>query len=112
MQVTIATNVSAETVAAVKENADGLQGVNIAEDSIRVYNDAEALAPIIGYTGRPSSEELETRRSSGMIIPAPPLSVRPELNSLWRPPFRERMAPKEVTVDNLGKVLAIHEDSR
>ena len=57
--VTIATNVSEETVAEVTERKDKLQGVDIAEDSIRVYDDAEYFANLIGYTGKASAEELE-----------------------------------------------------
>ncbi len=59
MPATIATNVSEETVAMVMENKDKLQGVDIMEDSIRVYDDGVYFAPIIGYTGKASAEELE-----------------------------------------------------
>ena len=57
--MTIATNVSEETVAEVMERKDSLQGVDVAEDSIRVYDDAEYFANLIGYTGKASAEELE-----------------------------------------------------
>ena len=59
VQVTIATDVSDSTVAAIYENQDSLPGVAIAEDSIRVYNYSESMASIIGYTGSASQEELE-----------------------------------------------------
>ena len=36
----------------VMENKDKLQGVDIMEDSIRVYDDGVYFAPIIGYTGK------------------------------------------------------------
>ena len=57
--VTIAANVSEETVAEIMELKDTLQGVDVAEDSIRVYDDAEYFANLIGYTGKASAEELE-----------------------------------------------------
>lgn len=112
MQVTIATNVSAETVAAVKENADSLQGVDIAEDSIRVYNDAEALAPIIGYTGRPSSEELETLQEQRDDYTSASIIGKTGIEQFMETTLQGTDGSEEVTVDNLGKVLAIHEDSR
>lgn len=55
---TIATNVSDNTVAMVMESKDKLQGVDIMEDSIRVYDEGVYFAPIIGYTGKASAEEL------------------------------------------------------
>ena len=42
MQVTIATNVSEKSVAAIMENKTGLQGIDVVEDSIRQYIDDEA----------------------------------------------------------------------
>lgn len=54
---TLATDVSDETVAAVMENLDHLEGVDIAEDSLRRYTDSKYFASIIGYTGKISQEE-------------------------------------------------------
>ena len=56
---TIASDVSEETTAAIMENIDTLQGINIAEDSIRVYNDSKYFANIIGYTGQISQDEYD-----------------------------------------------------
>ena len=55
----IATDVSAATVAAIKENMSDLQGVSIGEESMRVYPDSEYFAPIIGYTGKISQDEYD-----------------------------------------------------
>lgn len=55
---TVAVDVSTETIATVMENSDILDGVSIAEDTVRKYNDAVYFSNIIGYTGRISPEEL------------------------------------------------------
>lgn len=60
MAVTIATNVSESTVAAVMENQNELQGIDVLEDSVRQYVDDDSMGPLLGYTGRASSEELES----------------------------------------------------
>ncbi len=52
---TIAEDVSEETVAAVSEKLDSLQGVNIEEESLRRYTDSKYFANIIGYTGQIST---------------------------------------------------------
>ena len=56
----VSSNVSEKTVAAVMENITDLQGVSIEEDSIRVYPDAKYFAPLIGWIGKASDEEIET----------------------------------------------------
>ena len=57
---TVASDVSEETKAAIMENIDTLQGVNIAEDSLRVYPDSKYFASILGYTGTISQEEYDS----------------------------------------------------
>ena len=56
---TVATDVSDETVAVVMENASSLDGVSIAEDTIRKYVDGVYFSHVIGYTGKISQSELE-----------------------------------------------------
>lgn len=53
----LAKNVSDETVAAIMENKDKLEGVDIAEDSMRRYTDSKYFASILGYTGKISQDE-------------------------------------------------------
>ena len=48
------------TIDAIKENNDELIGVNITEDTKRVYNKSKYFAHILGYTGAISSEKLDT----------------------------------------------------
>ena len=56
---TIASDVSEETVAAIMENQDTLQGVDIENDYVRVYVDSEYFSSLIGYTGQISLEEYD-----------------------------------------------------
>lgn len=61
--VTIATDVSEETVAAIAENQDGLEGISVAEDTIRKYKDGPYYSQILGYTGKISTDELTALNS-------------------------------------------------
>ena len=112
MQVTIATNVSEKSVAAIMENKTGLQGIDVVEDSIRQYIDDESMAPILGYTGKASSEELTELRkqnpdySNDAIVGKAGIEQSMEL-TLQGPDGKET-----VSVDNLGKVLKIDEDTK
>ncbi len=58
ISTTIATNVSDKTVAVIYENSDLLEGVNISEDTIRVYPNGVYTSQVVGYTGKISSDEL------------------------------------------------------
>lgn len=57
--VTVAKDVSDETVAYMNEHSDTLLGVSIQEDTIRKYNYSEYFSSIIGYTGKISTTEYE-----------------------------------------------------
>ena len=52
-------NVNMEKVALVETNALNLPGIYIDVSPVRLYLDGEMLAPIIGYTGEISKEDLE-----------------------------------------------------
>lgn len=61
--ITIATDVSEETVAMVEENKEDLLGIEIAADTIRKYTDGPYYSHIIGYTGKISTDELAALNS-------------------------------------------------
>jgi len=52
-------NVSLDKVALVETNALDLPGIYIDVSPIRLYLDGEIIAPIIGYTGEVSKEDIE-----------------------------------------------------
>jgi len=56
--ITIAHNVGDEAVAALKENQADMPGVDVEQESYRVYKNSEAFSHILGYTGRVSDEVL------------------------------------------------------
>lgn len=56
----LASDVSDKTAAAIMENLDKLQGVDIEEQSLRRYTDSKYFASIIGYTGQISTEEYDS----------------------------------------------------
>ncbi|MBQ9886017.1 MAG: penicillin-binding protein [Lachnospiraceae bacterium] len=55
----VASKVSDETIADIMEHADTIKDVNVEKETVRVYNDSEAFAHILGYTGSISAEQLE-----------------------------------------------------
>lgn len=59
VQVTVASKVSEKTVAAVLENQAEMPGIEVKQQTSRVYNDSEYFAHILGYTGLASQDDLE-----------------------------------------------------
>ncbi len=57
---TVAKDISPSTVAVLVENMSELQGVSIAEDTVRRYVDSTYFSQILGYTGSISATEIET----------------------------------------------------
>ncbi|MGI6006940.1 MAG: penicillin-binding transpeptidase domain-containing protein [Ruminococcus sp.] len=110
--VTIATDISDETVAKIMENQDELEGVEVVEDSVRVYNDSEYFAPLLGYTGQISSEELETLQEENPNYSTTSIVGKTGIEQVMETTLQGTDGSETVYVDSLGKVLEIDEESR
>ena len=108
----IATNVSEESVAYVSEHASELQGVEVASDTIRKYNDSEYFSSIIGYTGKISTEEYnklsETDNSYTLNDVVGKLGIEQYMDS----ELKGTKGYEKLYVDHLGKAVQVieHED--
>ena len=112
---TIASDVSPETVAAIMENLDDLEGISIEEDTARRYVDSVYFSPIIGYTGSVSTEELDAlnlqnKEKTGVD------ADRYELNDIvgktgieqtMELELQGNKGSEQVYVDNVGKVVEV-----
>ncbi len=64
-QITVASDVSDTTVAAVMEHGANMPGVTIKQQTHRIYHDSLYFAHMLGYTGLISAEELEDYNHDG-----------------------------------------------
>ena len=112
MAVTIATNVSEQSVAAIKENQSELQGIDIVEDSVRKYIDDVSMGPILGYTGQASADELEELRKKNPDYANDAIVGKVGIENYMETALQGKDGEETVTVDNLGKVLKIDSDTR
>ncbi len=102
---TVATGVNEETVAVVMENKDRLQGVDIAEDTIRKYIDDDSMSPILGYTGKVSTEELETLNADGSKYEMNDMVGKAGVEQVMEKKLQGTKGSEKIYVDNLGKVV-------
>ena len=108
MSVTIAMDISDESVAELSESSSDLIGIDVVVDSIRVYNDAEYFSHIIGYIGGISTDELkehneelaeENQYSSNDMI------GKTGLEQKYETTLRGTNGVEEIYVDNLGRII-------
>lgn len=112
VRVTIATDLSEESVAAVSENKDTLTGVEIIEDTKRVYTDSIYFASIIGYTGKASAEELAELKEQKDGYTSTSIIGKAGIEQVMETTLQGSDGSETVYVDNLGKALDIDEESR
>lgn len=105
ISTTVANNVSEETVAVIMENADVLDGVSIAEGTIRKYNDSVYFAQIIGYTGKIDQDELKTLQEEDPSYDLNDTVGKSGIEASMETQLQGTKGSETVYVDNLGKVI-------
>lgn len=101
----IATDVSDRTVAVIMENLDGLDGISIAEDTVRRYVDGKYFSQIIGYTGKASTEELEELKNVNPDYAANDIIGKTGIEQTMETTLQGTKGAETVYVDNLGRVI-------
>ena len=105
--VTIARNIGQETLAQIQENEDTFPGVGISEEYTRVYANAESLAPLIGYTGQISEEELAQLSQESKDYDANDIVGKTGLEKVMETTLHGKKGSELVSVDNLGRTLEV-----
>jgi len=105
ISTTIATGVSGETMAYIKENRDSLQGVDIEEDYIRKYTDSKYFASIIGYTGKISNEEYEELSKTDDSYTLTDIIGKAGIEQVMDGQLQGKKGSETVFVDNMGKEI-------
>ena len=109
---TVAEDVSEETVASIMENLDGLQGVDIAEDSLRRYTDSKYFANMIGYTGQISQAEYDALSKSEQKNYSLTDTVgKAGLEQVMDETLQGEKGEVKLYVNSVGKVIETAEDT-
>ena len=102
---TLATDVGEKTMSLIMENKDLYPGVDIEEDSIRVYEDSKYFAPLVGYTGQVSAEEMESLNADGGNYKNGDIVGKSGLEQHFEKELQGEKGSQTVYVDNMGKVV-------
>jgi len=109
---TIASDVSDLTVAEIQENLDILQGVNIEQNSLRVYEDAKYFASLIGYIGKPSQKELDNLKLENENYELNDIVGKAGLEQYMETELQGVKGHRTIYVDSMGNVLEVEEETR
>ena len=82
------------------------------EIMMRQYIDDESMAPILGYTGKASSEELTELRKQNPDYSNDAIVGKAGIEQYMELTLQGTDGKETVSVDNLGKVLKIDEDTK
>lgn len=107
IKTTIAKDVNDTTVAAIYENQNVLSGVSIAEDTIRVYNDSEYFAPIIGYTGKISEDELADYTAAGKDYINTDMVGKAGIEASMEDKLQGTKGYQNLFVDSTGNIVSV-----
>ncbi len=106
---TVASDVNERTVAVVMENSDALDGVSIAEDTVRKYEDSVYFSHILGYTGKISQDELTELLKENESYSATDTIGKAGIEQVMETKLQGKKGSEIMYVDNLGKVIEITE---
>ncbi|MEG1293245.1 MAG: penicillin-binding transpeptidase domain-containing protein [Clostridium sp.] len=104
---TIASNVSDETVADILEHSADLSGVDIEESTTRVYSESVYFAPIIGYTGKVTTERLEELKKENDDYELNDIVGRTGIESSMDSVLKGEKGAQTAYVDNVGRILNV-----
>ncbi len=101
----IAEDVSNQTVAIIREHASELQGVEVREDTKRVYDHPEYFSHILGYTGKISDSEYDALHDQDDSYSRSDVVGKAGIEQVMELQLQGKKGSETVYVNNVGKVL-------
>lgn len=105
---TVANDVSDQTVAQIMENSDLLEGVSIAQTTIRKYVDSLYFSHILGYTGKISEEEYAQLSDENEGYTRNSVIGKAGIEQVMEQTLRGKDGIRNIFIDNLGKVIKVN----
>ena len=104
--ITISSDVSLNTVAAIKENSASLIGIDVSEEAKRVYYDSTYFSHIIGYTGLISSDTLASMKENGdNTYTAADQIGKSGIESTFEEQLRGKKGSETLVIDSSSRVV-------
>ena len=101
----VCSDISTELQAAILENQEELLGVEVEQSERRVYPDGVYFSNILGYTGRPSTSELETLQENDSTYEATDMIGKDGLEQYYESELSGTKGTDTVYLNNVGQIL-------
>ncbi len=111
LSTTVSSYIDDETVVEIMENMADLQGVNIEESSVRVYNDSIYFAAILGYTGKIQKERLDELQKSNPDYDINDTVGLIGIEDSMELKLQGKKGYRVVNVDNRGRIREVKEEA-
>ena len=105
--ITIAKNVSEETVSQLLENTGTMPGIDITEDYRRIYTHSKYFGQILGYTGKISAEELKELKEENAGYSSNDIVGKVGLEKEMELTLQGEKGSETLYVDSLGRTLSV-----
>lgn len=102
----IASDVSQESVAFIKENINELVGVDVEQQSLRRYVDSEYFAHIIGYTGQISTSEYKELSATDDTVETTDVIGKSGIEKVMNDTLAGTKGHETLYVDSVGNTIA------
>jgi penicillin-binding protein 2 len=106
-QIPVSSHVTDATVAAVMENGADLPGVEVQQQTHRVYNDSLYFAHIMGYTGLISEKELDEYDSESDYYNSTDVIGKSGLEKKYEKELGGTKGSESLSVGSSGKVVEV-----
>ncbi|MBR1622556.1 MAG: peptidoglycan glycosyltransferase, partial [Pseudobutyrivibrio sp.] len=102
----IASDISEESVAYIKENINELTGVDVEQKSLRRYVDSEYFAHIIGYTGQISTSEYKELSATDDTVETTDVIGKSGIEKYMNDYLAGTKGYETIYVDSVGNTIA------
>lgn len=107
LSIEVASDVSDESVAAISEISEQLQGISVKESTIRKYVDSEYYSLITGYTGKISQDEYDELHNENENYTTNDIVGKSGIEKVMEQELQGTKGYEKLYVNNLGKVTQI-----
>ncbi len=109
-KVTIASEISDKSIAAIEERGDELIGISISKETLRSYNFGESMGQVVGYTGAVSDDELDEynqgkNEKDKDYYTSNDVVGKAGIEKIYETNLHGNSGSETVLVDKIGKIL-------
>ncbi|GAB6160574.1 penicillin-binding transpeptidase domain-containing protein [Howardella ureilytica] len=105
--ITIASEISEASIAAISENQNTFTGVTVDSQYVRRYNDSKYYSALMGYTGVVSTDQLDELRKENSSYDNTDLVGKGGIEEAFEMDLAGKKGEKQVYLDTVGRITEV-----